>query len=101
MRRVAIALALGAFLAGAATPSRAQSEPPAPKAGEKTQEKRIERLIQQLGDDAYEKREAAQRELEAIGRPALPALRKATSHEDPEVASRAEAIVRAREAGLG
>src|SRR5690606_5677502 len=50
---------------------------------------RVERLVRQLGDRAYERREQAQRELVAIGRPALPALREAAKSQDPEVASRA------------
>jgi uncharacterized protein (TIGR03067 family) len=55
---------------------------------------RITRLIQQLGDDAYAKREAASRELEAIGEPALAALRKAAaSSDDVEIRVRAEKIV--------
>jgi uncharacterized protein (TIGR03067 family) len=54
---------------------------------------RIARLIQQLGSDAFVKREAASKELEAIGAPALDALRKATSHGDPEIRQRARRIL--------
>ena len=39
---------------------------------------RIDRLIQQLGSDDFEAREAASKALWDIGEPALPALREAT-----------------------
>jgi RNA polymerase sigma factor (sigma-70 family) len=50
---------------------------------------RIAALIRQLGDDAFAKREAASKELEAIGVPALAALMKASASDDPEVRRRA------------
>lgn len=54
---------------------------------------RIARLIRQLGDDAFAKREAASKELCAIGAPALAALWKAAdSSGDPEIRRRAEEI---------
>src|SRR5262245_3453121 len=57
---------------------------------------RIARLINQLGDDAFAKREAASKELQAIGEPAADALRKAsTSDADPEIRRRAEGVLRA------
>src|SRR5262245_39828550 len=62
--------------------------------GGETETERIARLVKQLGDDAFAKREAASRELNAIGKPALPALRKAAaSSDDPEIRRRAEKIV--------
>jgi uncharacterized protein (TIGR03067 family) len=54
---------------------------------------RIARLIEQLGHNEFAKREAASKELDAIGEPALDALRRATSHEDAEIRQRAEKIV--------
>lgn len=54
---------------------------------------RVGRLVQQLGHNEFAKREAASKELDAIGEPALDALRKATSHEDAEIRQRAEKIV--------
>src|SRR5688572_20635753 len=51
-------------------------------------------LIRQLGDADFRAREAATEKLRAIGRPALPALREATAGDDPEVCSRADALVR-------
>lgn len=51
---------------------------------------RIDGLVRRLGSDAYAEREAAGKELEAVGGPALDALRKAaTTDEDPEVRQRA------------
>jgi hypothetical protein len=61
--------------------------------GEAATSDRVAALIKQLGDDAFAKRETASKELEDIGEPALPALRKAaTSSEDPEIRRRAERI---------
>jgi uncharacterized protein (TIGR03067 family) len=54
---------------------------------------RIDRLIKQLGDDDFAKREAASEELAEIGEPALPALRKAAASTDAEVRRRAEQIM--------
>jgi uncharacterized protein (TIGR03067 family) len=57
---------------------------------------RVARLIEQLGHDQFAKREAASKELDAIGEPALDALRKAAaSDRDPEIRSRAGRIVEA------
>jgi uncharacterized protein (TIGR03067 family) len=61
--------------------------------GKETDADKIARLIRQLGDDAFAKREAASKELEAIGAPALAALRKAAaSSDDLEIRRRAERI---------
>ena len=55
---------------------------------------RVARLIRQLGHDEFAKREAASKELDAIGEPALDALRKAAaSSDDAEIRRRAERIV--------
>lgn len=67
--------------------------------GKKAQEKETEleqiaHLISQLGDSSFEEREAASRELNAIGKPALGALRKAAAFSnDAEIRRRAERIV--------
>jgi WD40 repeat protein len=50
---------------------------------------RVATLIRQLGDGAFAKREAASKDLEAIGVPALAALKKASASDDPEVRRRA------------
>jgi uncharacterized protein (TIGR03067 family) len=55
---------------------------------------RIARLIRQLGHEEFVRREAASRELDAIGAPALDALRKASSNDDAEIRRRAELLVR-------
>jgi hypothetical protein len=61
--------------------------------GKETDAERIARLIKQLGDDSFAKREAASKELEGIGAPALAALRKAASSSaDPEIRRRAKRI---------
>ncbi len=54
---------------------------------------RISRLVGQLGDDEFEKREAASRELEAVGEPALPALREAASGKNLEARRRARRVI--------
>ena len=57
---------------------------------------RVDVLIKQLGDDNFAKREAASKELEAIGKPALQALRKAaSSSSDLEIRRRAERAYKA------
>jgi hypothetical protein len=61
---------------------------------------RAARLVKQLGHKEFERREAASRELDAIGEPALPALRAAAADPDPEVRERAGRIVRAVAARL-
>jgi uncharacterized protein (TIGR03067 family) len=62
--------------------------------GKKKDAETISRLIKQLGDDDFEKREAASRELDSIGEPAVSALRKAVaSSPDVEIRRRAETII--------
>ncbi len=53
----------------------------------------IDRLIAQLGSEAWREREQAQKELERIGEPALERLKGAAKSEDPERSSRARKIV--------
>lgn len=54
---------------------------------------RIEKLIKQLGDDRFETRESATKELREIGPVARAALEKATENSDAEIASRAKGII--------
>jgi WD40 repeat protein len=65
---------------------------------------RIEALIKQLGDKRFARREAASKELEALGKPAFRALRRAAvSSADPEIRRRAAlaaAAIAARVPGL-
>ena len=62
----------------------------------------INQLIRQLGSPEFAEREAATRRLQAIGEPAVEALRKATEgSDDPEVRHRARQLrapLRARSA---
>jgi hypothetical protein len=64
-------------------------EPPPPKAAD------IGRLVQQLGSDSFEEREAASKALERIGEAALPALRRATGSDDAEIRRRARDAMKA------
>src|SRR5260370_22603994 len=58
--------------------------------------KAIDKLIEQLGDDHMAKRQDAAKRLEAIGEPAVEALRKAAkSHADPDVRLRAGVVAAA------
>ena len=65
---------------------------PAPAADPVNPEK-IQKLIAQLGSDAFEDREKASEQLDAIGVPALEALRQATKSKDSEVQRRAADLV--------
>jgi hypothetical protein len=69
------------------------SKPPAPTAVD-ADAKRVAELIQNLGSDRFQERSAAQKELEAIGTPALAHLKKALSASDLEVSKRAAELVR-------
>src|SRR5262249_34545060 len=59
----------------------------------KADAERVARLIKQLGDDDFAKREAAGKELNAIGTPALAALRNAASSDELEIRRRASSLV--------
>lgn len=54
----------------------------------------IPTLIAQLGSGDFKKREEASRKLKALGKEALPALKEALTSDDPEIASRAGAIIK-------
>lgn len=54
----------------------------------------IDKLIKQLGDEKFLRREAACKALEEIGPPALDPLRRACDDPDPEVQRRAKDLVR-------
>jgi len=64
--------------------------------GKDTGAERITRLIKQLGNDEFVKREAASKKLNAIGAPGLEALHKAAVFsDDAEIRRRAELLERA------
>jgi hypothetical protein len=58
---------------------------------------KIDKLIEQLGSSKFDEREQANKALDAIGAPALEALRKAAKSEDAEVRMRAAELVKAIE----
>jgi hypothetical protein len=55
---------------------------------------KISKLIEKMGSSDFEDREEAQKQLDAIGEPALEALKKAMSSEDTEVRRRAEELIK-------
>jgi uncharacterized protein (TIGR03067 family) len=61
--------------------------------GEDAQRDRIGVLIRQLGHKEFAKREAASKELDDIGAPALDALRNAAADDDAEIRQRAAKIL--------
>jgi len=89
MRAAALSL-LAIVLAFAAGDEVARPGP-----GEAAQRDRIAALIRQLGDKEFAKREAASKDLDTIGEPALPALRKATTDGDAEVRRRSAQLLKA------
>jgi WD40 repeat protein len=56
-------------------------------------DKEIARLVEQLGDEQFDKREEASKRLAEIGEPALDALHKSQSSNDAEVRRRAKDLV--------
>jgi len=67
----------------------ARAEAPRPDAAPA----RIQQLIAKLGDARFRVREAATKDLIAIGRPAVKALREAEKSKDPDVRLRAQSIL--------
>jgi hypothetical protein len=57
-------------------------------------EKRVDELIKQLAADDFNTREAAEAELEALGKPAAAKLEKAAESDDPETRMRAKKLLR-------
>jgi hypothetical protein len=62
-------------------------------AAEPVDAKKVAKLIERLGGDDFNDREKASAELDAIGAPALEALRKATQDKDVEISKRAADLV--------
>jgi hypothetical protein len=81
---LALGLGLGAL---AAIPARSADS------AEKPDADKIAKLIKQLGSDDFDDREKASAALDAIGAPALDALRDAAKSSDEEVRKRAEILV--------
>ena len=63
-------------------------------AADETDEPEVEELIEQLGDELFGKREAANEQLRQIGAPALDALRQALkTTKDAEIRARAKSLI--------
>jgi RNA polymerase sigma factor (sigma-70 family) len=89
-----------AFLPGS-TAAKAQAAPPIARAEAAADDRDIERLINQLGSDEFEEREAASKALKKIGKPALKALHQAaTENTDAEIRTRATQLIVAIRASL-
>ena len=58
-----------------------------------TQQPTVEQLIERLGNRDFKAREAAAKALAVRAEEALPAMRKAITHPDPEVRQRLEQLV--------
>src|SRR5437868_1972554 len=54
---------------------------------------RVKKLVEQLGSAEFQEREKAVEELDAVGEPALEALRKAAASDDAEIKTRAAKLV--------
>jgi len=80
------------IVAGAASETNGFSAEDLPPADEPIAE-RIERLIEQLGDQDYFVRQRAETELSEFSYRAFDALDRATRHEDLEIAARARALL--------
>jgi len=93
MRQRPAVVRLGLALMLVLTFSFACAGQPSPE-GDPNRDRRINRLVNQLGGDSFLEREEARKELEAIGAPALPALRKAIQQGDIEMSRRAAELIR-------
>src|SRR5262245_4695377 len=102
--KTAAAIVLAAAVLGTGTgvlwnqPAAADPSGPPTKAPALTDADRIADLVKRLGGSAFADREKAANELEAIGTPALDALRKAAQSDEPERKKRAEELVKRIEA---
>jgi hypothetical protein len=74
-------------------PTTGPSTAPATRPSAEVQQ-RIDQLITQLGDPKYAVRDAATEELKKLGAVALSQLRDAVKNPDPEIAARAEYVLR-------
>ena len=96
LRKTLWTLALTTLSTGATSELASGQQPGSRPGAEKQQSaaERVEALVEQLGAENYRDRRAASRELEAIGDPAAAELKAAArDHADPEVRSRAQALL--------
>jgi len=89
LAKVLFAFVAGSLLAAFVTPAVAAPETDRSRMSQQE----IDRLIERLGDESYDVREAAQRQLAAVGFDAYEALEAATGHEDLEIATRAKYLL--------
>jgi uncharacterized protein YjbI with pentapeptide repeats len=87
-------LAMLAWLCQTPTYRAADPAPLRPRSEQPADVAKIERLIRQLGSDRFKEREAASKALDALGKPALPLLRKVQNNSDPEVRRRVADLLR-------
>jgi hypothetical protein len=98
VRRSTLFLAAVLALPAAAIPLA----PASAQEKKETLSERIDKLVQKLGAEDYATREQAQKDLTALGRPALPALEKAAKEStDAEVRARAAEAATTIRKGLG
>jgi hypothetical protein len=96
---LALALPLRTAACGEGDAPKAEGEKEGGQEGEKPEKpspellEKIRKLVEQLGDADYQKREDAGKELLKIGGPALDAVREAAKDKDPERAERARELV--------
>jgi WD40 repeat protein len=86
------------FLAGwiAVSPADEPQSKGQPKETKKSSDEEIKRLIKQLGDEDFAKRNEAKKKLEAIGEPAIVLLQDAAENsDDAEICTAARAIIAA------
>src|SRR5438552_430106 len=58
-----------------------------------SQQRELARMVRRLGSEVYADRTRASSEITSLGPSALPALRNARHHPDPEIARRAESCM--------
>lgn len=80
---------LATFQEKAASKSLVQSE----QSADSDQQKRLDKLINQLGSPSYAVRQAAAEQIWRLGKSAAPTLERAVNLGDPEVAKRAQEIL--------
>jgi hypothetical protein len=91
-------LAVAVCLLGAGCSFEAVTEESAHNPDREVKKDRVDALIRRLGHDKFAMREAAGKELKAMGESALPALREAAkSNKSVEIRRRAEQLIRAIE----
>jgi len=90
-----LAFTISLTLALSAAAQDAPPPPPVPEpAADAETQKKIDALIVKLGSDDWDERSEAEKELETLGKVAVPSLRKAMeTAEDPEVKVRAKRVL--------